>query len=133
MQYRSDWIVRKVRLCQPRSNERFRFGSTRVCRCALFLSRCSASSRLDLGFCRLDLLLFVLRRNFFVFYATNPISGIRAGSMRRCVARVEHNGLWALILMLLPSHVYWLILRDSGIEAARTNFTRTLTRDRFCT
>ena len=41
---------------------------------------------------RFDLGSFVvhMHRNFFVLYATNPFSGIRAGSMRRCVARVEH-------------------------------------------
>ena len=44
------------------------------------------SHRLDLGFIRL------CGRKFFVFYATNPISGIRAMSMHRSVARVEHNG-----------------------------------------
>ena len=45
------------------------------------------STRLDLGLCFRS-----CGRNFFVFYATNPISGIRAVSMHRLVARVEHNG-----------------------------------------
>ena len=46
-----------------------------------------ASPSLDLGLCRLDL----HHRKFFVFYVANPISGIRARSMRRCFVRVEHN------------------------------------------
>ena len=65
--------------------------------------------RLDLGFIRL------CGRKFFVFYATNPNSGIRAMSMHRSVARVEHNGFVgvdafvALVCALC-------ILRDGGMK-----------------
>ncbi len=51
------------------------------------------SNRLDLGF-YLDQIwvLFVLAVEIFCFPCYEPISGIRALSMRRSVARVEHNG-----------------------------------------
>ena len=45
-------------------------------------------------------------------------------------ARVEHKELWAIIVILLTSNV----LLDSVVlldEAARTDITRTLTRDWF--
>lgn len=51
--------------------------------------------------------------------------------MRRFYARVEHNELWALVCSIcLPL----LVNLDSAAlwdEAARTDFTRTLTRDWF--
>ena len=45
-------------------------------------------------------------------------------------ARVEHKELWAIIVILLTSMSYF----DSAVlldEAARTDITRMLTRDRF--
>ena len=45
-------------------------------------------------------------------------------------ARVEHKELWAIIVILLTSMSYF----DSAVlldEAARTDITHTLTRDRF--
>ena len=45
-------------------------------------------------------------------------------------ARVEHKELWAIIVILLTSMSYF----DSAVlldEAARTDITRTLTRDWF--
>ena len=45
-------------------------------------------------------------------------------------ARVEHKELWAIIVILLTSMSYF----DSAVlldEAARTDITRTLTRDCF--
>ena len=44
--------------------------------------------------------------------------------------RVEHNELWAIIAILLTSMSYFdlAVLLD---EAARTDITRTLTRDWF--
>ena len=43
-------------------------------------------------------------------------------------ARVEHKELWAIIIILLTSMLYFdsTVLLD---EAAQTNITRTLTRD----
>ena len=45
-------------------------------------------------------------------------------------ARVEHKELWAIIVILLTSMSYFgsVVLLD---EAARTDITRTLTRDWF--
>ena len=45
-------------------------------------------------------------------------------------ARVEHKELWAIIVILLTSMSYFhsAVLLD---EAARTDITRTLTRDWF--
>ena len=45
-------------------------------------------------------------------------------------ARVEHKDLWAIIVILLTSMSYFgsAVLLD---EAAQTDITRTLTRDRF--
>ena len=45
-------------------------------------------------------------------------------------ARVEHKGLWAIIVILLTNMSYF----DSAVlldEAARTDITRTLTQDWF--
>ena len=62
------------------------------------------------------LVLVRQRRNFFVFYATNPISGIRARSMRRCFVRVEHNVVVGVdLLVATHPRVLW-ILRDSGMK-----------------
>ena len=42
---------------------------------------------------------------FLKLHATFPNSGIRARSMRRWYARVEHKELWAIIVILLTSSV----------------------------
>ena len=45
---------------------------------------------------------------FLKLHATLPNSGIRARSMRRWFARVEHKELWAIIVMLLTTNVlFW--------------------------
>ena len=68
------------------------------------------STRLDLGLCFRS-----CGRNFFVFYATNPISGIRAVSMHRLVARVEHNCFVGIDALLSLVRVL-CILRDGGMK-----------------
>ena len=55
-----------------------------------FSNRYKLSPRCDLGCCN--------RRKFFCFLCIEPISGIRASSMRRCFVRLEHIEMWALIL-----------------------------------
>ena len=76
------------------------------------------STRLDLG------LLFVLAiGNFFVSYDTNPYSGIRAVSMHRLVARVEHNGFVgvdAFVVSCLSCTFHLVAWWD---EVARANLT----------
>ena len=42
---------------------------------------------------------------FLKLHATFPNSGIRARSMRRLYARVEHKELWAVIVILLTTNV----------------------------
>ena len=75
------------------------------------------STRLDLG------LLFVLAIGIFLFfYATNPYSGIRAVSMHRLVARVEHNGFVGVDAFVVFSSCT-LHLAGWWDEAARANFT----------
>ena len=49
---------------------------------------------------------------FFVFYAANPISGIRARSMRRCFVRVEHNSVVGVDSLVATSFRALWILRD---------------------
>ena len=45
---------------------------------------------------------------FLKLHATFPNSGIRARSMRRWYARVEHKELWAIIVILLTTNVlFW--------------------------
>ena len=45
---------------------------------------------------------------FLKLHATFPNSGIRARSMRRWYARVEHKELWAMIVILLNTNVlFW--------------------------
>ena len=61
-------------------------------------------------------------RKFFVFYATNPNSGIRAVSMHRLVARVEHNGFVGVDAFVVFSSCT-LHLAGWWDEAARANFT----------
>ena len=63
-----------------------------------------ASPRLDLGF------PVRIRRNFLIYYAVKPFSGIRARSMRRCVSRVERNMLVAGgdVFCCKPLVVYFL-------------------------
>ena len=60
------------------------------------------STRLDLGLCFRS-----CGRKFFVFYATNPISGIRAVSMHRLVARVEHNVFVGVDAFVVSCYVYF--------------------------
>ena len=48
---------------------------------------------------------------FLKLHATFPNSGIRARSMRRWYARVEHKELWAIILILLTTKRLTLIRR----------------------
>jgi hypothetical protein len=51
-----------------------------------------------------------LRRIIFLLFASNPNSGIRAGSMRSMLIQLEYIVLMqALIIRLLPSNVYSLI------------------------
>jgi hypothetical protein len=66
------------------------------------------------------LVLVRLRRNFFVFYAAKPFSGIRARSMRRYFTRVKRNNVVAGVDVFVANFlfVYFLMSRDSGIEAA---------------
>ena len=67
---------------------------------------------------------------FLKLHATFPNSGIRARSMGRWYAWVEHKELWAVIVILLTTNVlFWF----GGIvgEAARTNLTCPCTWDRF--
>ena len=71
-----------------------------------------------------------VRRIFFEITAF-PNSGIRARFMRRCYMHEWNTSeLWAIIVILLTSMSYF----DSAVlldEAARTDITRTLTRDWF--
>ena len=59
------------------------------------------------------------RRIFLKLHATFPNSGIRARSMRRWYARVEHKELWAVIVILLTTNVlFWFgsIVRWSDLN-----------------
>ena len=47
----------------------------------------------------------VIVGNFLELHATFPNSGIRARSMRRLYAQVEHKELWAIIVILLTTNV----------------------------
>lgn len=74
----------------------------------------------------LDLILACLwlqPQENFCFLCNEPFSGIRARFMRRCFVRLEHIWMWALMIMLLHTFVYFGSWWHSGIEAARTNFT----------
>ena len=86
-------------------------------RVSLLISSLLPSTRLDLGLCFRS-----CSRKFFVFYATNPISGIRAVSMHRLVARVEHNGFVSVDAFVVFSSCT-LHLAGWWDEAARANFT----------
>src|ERR1041384_6498037 len=55
-----------------------------------FSNRYKLSPRCDLCSCN--------RRKNFCFLCNEPISGIRASSIRRCFVRLEHIEMWALIL-----------------------------------
>ena len=71
---------------------------------------------MDLGFIGFAL-------EFFCFPCYEPYSGIRAVSMRRSVARVEHNGFVgvdAFVIFLLSCTLH---LAGWWDEAARANFT----------
>ena len=63
------------------------------------------SPRFDLGY-----FVVLMRRNFFVFYATNPSV---VSEPYLCVdgfARVEHMWMWALMIMLLlPCFVIFIL------------------------
>jgi hypothetical protein len=68
-----------------------------------------------------------MRRKNFVFY--EPISGIRAISMRSWYARLEHMEIWALMIMLL---LFFCILDHSGIvgfKLPETNITWPRSQD----
>ena len=75
-------------------------------------------------------MILLVRRNFFEIIAFRN-SGIRARFMRRCYMH-EYNTseLWAIQVILLTNMSYFgsAVLLD---EAARTDFTHTLTRDWF--
>jgi hypothetical protein len=76
------------------------------------------STRLHVG-----LLFALVVEFFFVFYATNPYSGIRAVFMHRYVARVEHNGFVgvdALVVICFSCNLHLTIWWD---EAAQANLT----------
>ena len=67
----------------------------------------------------------------FLFSATNPFSGIRADLCVDIAVRLEHMlnvGVDVLIVTLRRVLIHIAALLD---EAARTDFTRTLTRDWF--
>ena len=69
-----------------------------------------------------------MRRIFFLKLLRSPTVASEPGL---CVdVIVEHKELWAIIVILLTSMSYF----DSAVlldEAARTDITRTLTRDWF--
>ena len=77
--------------------------------------------------------MVIVVRNFFVFLPTIPFSGIRAGLCVDIAVRLEHMlnvGINSTFVTLSRVLVYITVLWD---EAARTDFTRTLTRDWFHT
>ena len=53
---------------------------------------------------------------FFCFPCNEPISGIRAVSIHRSVARVEHNGFVGVDAFIVYSCEYFAILRDGGMK-----------------
>jgi hypothetical protein len=66
---------------------------------------------------------------FFWLFASNPNSGIRAGSMRIMLVRLEHIlMMWALIILLLPFICNCSYLRHYWIASGLTNRPYTSAR-----
>jgi hypothetical protein len=74
-----------------------------------------------------------LRRNIFLLFASNPNSGIKAGSMRSMLVRFEHIvTIWALIVLLLHFICICSYLRHCWIASGLAT-DLTLRRDWFHT